>query len=269
MNKNLLYLGFSLLLSTSCQQAANEEQVTSSTTAPASITQEFPSFFKEVLQAHGGVKKWNEMGTMKYQLTSDGKTETHTIDLKNRKSLVQAENYSLGFDGEQVWVSPNKSAFPGGSARFYHNLYFYFSAIPLVLADPGVNYEQMDDMVLQGNKFNVIGISFSEGIGNSPQDKYRLLVNPETKRLEWLLHTVTFFDGKPSDKFNALKYEDYQEHQGLLFPTKLVGYKYENGEIGDQRFSATFKNLNLKKEQPDQQQFVTPEGAEIDSMATI
>jgi hypothetical protein len=226
-------------------------------------SQSYPSYFLEVLEAHGGLKQWKQMGTMQYHLRKEENTETHTIDLKNRKDLIEASNYTLGYNGEKVWVSPNKAAFPGKSAKFYHNLYFYFLSIPFVLADPGVAYEQLEDMELQGQQYQVIEASFGAGVGDSPEDKYRLLINPQSKRLEWLLFTVTFFDGQASDKFNALKYEDYQEHQGLLFPHQLTGYAYENGQIGDVRDVTHFDQLQLKEEQPDQQLFEMPEQAEV------
>lgn len=223
----------------------------------------YPEYFRQVLQAHGGLEQWQEMGTLQFRLRKEDHTETHIIDLKSRKGLVKASNYTLGYAGEEVWVSPNKAAFPGKSARFYHNLYFYFLSIPFVLADPGVAYRQLENLELQGQEYEVIEASFGAGVGDSPEDIYRLLINPETKRLEWLLFTVTFFDGQASDKFNALKYEDYQEHQDLLFPHKLTGYAYENGEIGQVRDVNHFDELQLKEEQPDQQQFEMPEQAEV------
>ena len=70
------------------------------------------------------------------------------------------------------------------------------------------------------------------------------------------------FDGQPSDKFNALKYDDYQEHQGLLLPHKLTGYAYEDGQIGDIRYVNHFDQIDLNKEKPDQQLFAMPEQAE-------
>ncbi len=73
-----------------------------------------------------------------------------------------------------------------------------------------------------------------------------MLIDPETKRMEWLLYTVTFFDGQPNDKFNALKYGNYQEHQGLLFTQESTGYNYENGEIGDVRYRLDRKTYAQK-----------------------
>lgn len=230
---------------------------------PTASTQTYPPYFMEVLQAHGGLEQWTQLGAMQFQLTSDGNRETHLIDLKNRKDLIIAADYTIGYDGQQVWVKPNQKAYPGESARFYHSLFFYFYAIPFVLADPGIRYEQLEPLQLQGKNYDVIGVTFGEGVGDSPEDKYRLLINPETKRLEWLLYTVTFFDGQSGEKFNALKYEDYQEHKGLLFPRQLTGYVYDNGQIGPVRYQATFGNLSLEEEQPEQQQFEKPEGAEI------
>ena len=222
----------------------------------------YPDYFGKVLQAHGELEKWKQMGTLQYRLQKDDQTEIHLIDLTNRKDLIKTSNYTLGYNGEKVWVSPEAAAFPGKSAKFYHNLYFYFLSIPFVLADPGVTYEQLENMELQGKQYQQIEVAFGEGVGDSPEDKYRLLINPETNQLEWLLYTVTFFDGQPSDKFNALKYDDYQEHKGLLFPHKLTGYAYEEGQVGEVRYVVHFDQLQLAEEQPDQQQFEMPQQAE-------
>ncbi|MCJ8163214.1 hypothetical protein MKJ04_00060 [Pontibacter sp. E15-1] len=256
----LIYLALATLLVTACQPA--EDNAAHTTEANA---QEYPSYFKEVLDAHGGLEKWKQFGSMQYQITKKGETETHLIDLKNRKDLVKADKYTIGYDGHQVWVSPNKAAFPDQSATFYHNLYFYFHAMPFVLADPGVNYEKLDTISVQGKTYNVIGISFGSGVGETPEDQYQLFIDPATNRMAWLLYTITYFDKKQSDEFKALKFEDYKENQGLLFPTKLTSYKYENGQIGDLRYGFTFDGLALKKEQPDQAQFEKPENAEVDS----
>ena len=262
MKRNLMYVALAALLLQACQPAEDKATETKGVTAERAA---YPEYFRDVLQAHGGLEQWQKLGTMQFELTSNGNTETHIIDLKNRKDLVKSDDYTIGYDGEQVWVSPDRAAYPGKSARFYHNLYFYFYAIPFVLADPGVDYEQLEPMELQGKKYNAIGISFGEGVGTTPEDEYRILLNPETNRLEWLLYTATFFDGQPSGQFNALKYENYQEHQGLLLPGKLTSYKYENGQIGDVRYNVSIDKLQLKDAQPAQEQFEKPEQAEVEA----
>jgi hypothetical protein len=231
-----------------------------------SETIDYTSQFKELLQAHGGLENWRKYGLMQYKLTTKDNSETHIIDLKTRKDLVLAEKYKIGFDGDQVWVSPNRLAYPGKSARFYHNLYFYFYAIPFVLADPGINFEDLGQTEIQGKSYKTLGVTFSEGIGDTPEDEYRLLIDLETNRLEWLLYTVTYFDKKTSNTFNALKYDNYQEHKGLIFPQKLTGYTYANGQIGDVRYSVSIDSLLLEEKQPEQQQFEKPTNAEYENL---
>ena len=269
MKKGLQYAFLASFLISACQPAADKKTNRSEEIAAQLPAQKnLPAYFNQVLQAHGGQQNWYKLGAMQYQVTRDGNTEIHIIDLKNRKSLIKANTYSIGQNGEQVWVSPEKAAFPGKSARFYHNLYFYFYAIPFVLADPGGNYEKLQNLVLAGKSYEVIQVTFGEGVGDSPDDQYRLLINPDTNRLEWLLYTVTYFGGKPGEqKFNALKYSNYQKHQGLLFPKQLIGYTYEKDKLGEERYRATFENLQLKEGQPDQRQFEMPEKAEVDSLA--
>lgn len=253
----------------SCQPSEDKTTEVTEETTEINAAATFPAYFEQVLQAHGGLEKWQQFGGMQYELQTDlggnPATETHIIDLKTRKDLVKGGDYTIGFDGQQVWVSPNRAAYPGKSARFYHNLFFYFYTIPFVLADPGVKYEQLDDLELEGKTYRVIGTSFGEGIGDTPEDQYRMLINPETNQMEWLLYTVTYF-GSDNVQFNALKYEDYQEQQGLLLPGKLTGYKYENGQIGDVRYKVSFENVQLMQEQPAAEQFAMPANAEVDSL---
>lgn len=88
-----------------------------------------PPYFSETLKAHGGLDKWKSFKTLEYDLLHDGDatpTEHYTLDLLNRKDLTVADSFKIGFDGKEVWVTPNKDAFNGRSARFYHNLYSYF-----------------------------------------------------------------------------------------------------------------------------------------------
>ena len=271
MNNKLNYFLIILSLFYACQPAAQKTAEDRKATAASNSTANgYPSFFQEILEAHGGLKNWNKLGLMQYQVTIDGKTETHLIDLKNRKSLIKGNSYTIGQDGVSVWVSPDKAAFPDKSARFYHNLYFYFYSIPFVLADPGGKYKQLNDLILQVKNYHVVEVQFGENIGDSPEDRYRLLIDPKTKQMMWLLYTVTYFGQKPGEPtFNILKYENYREQQGLLFPQQLTGYKNEKGQVGEVRYQVYFKSLELKEQQPNQRQFEKPEKSEIDSGTLI
>lgn len=227
-----------------------------------------PDSFSETLKAHGGLEKWKSFKTLEYDLLREGDsipTEHYTLDLLNRKDLTVADSFKIGFDGNEVWVAPNKGAFKGRSARFYHNLYSYFLTTPLILSDPGAIYKE-DTITVDGKFYNVISVSFEEGVGDADKDAYKLLVDPSTKKMEKLLYTVTYYSREAHENYNALSYEDWTDVSGILLPTRLVGYKYNNGTLGDKRYEVAFANIQLKEESPNQEIFKMPAEAEIDSL---
>ena len=231
------------------------------------IYSHYPENFAKLLKAQGGLDKWNLSNTLEFDLVNseDSSTEHHIVDLKSRKVLVQGDSFKIGFDGSEVWVAPNKKAFAGKSARFYHNLFFYFFSIPYVLADPGINYQD-DTVNLDGQNFSCIKATFNIGVGDSDKDFYKMIVDPQTNRLTSLLYTVTFYSGEVQERYNLLKYEDQQEINGLIFPGRLVGYKYENDSVKENRYEYTFRNISLKETVASDSLFAMPLMAEVDSL---
>lgn len=229
-----------------------------------------PPYFSETLKAHGGLDKWKSFKTLEYDLLHDGDatpTEHYTLDLLNRKDLTVADSFKIGFDGKEVWVTPNKDAFNGRSARFYHNLYSYFLTIPFIVSDPGALYSE-DTLTVNGKFYNVINVNFEEGVGDADKDAYKLLIDPSTKQMDKLLYTVTYYSGEAHENYNALSYEDWKDINGLRMPTKLVGHKYSDGVIGEKRYEVNFVNIQLKEESPNQDIFNMPTEAEIDTLKT-
>lgn len=184
----------------------------------------FPSELAKVFEKHGGLTKWKSTRTLSFNKGE----ESHTTDLWSRKAVVQSPKFSLGFDGENVWVS-DTTAYKG-NPTFYYNLYFYFYAMPFVLADDGIVYEKIDDLVFEGKKYPGYKISYKANIGSSPDDNYFIYYNPETYQMEWLGYTVTYFSKKPTNKANIIKYHDWNSVNGLVLPKSISWYKKdENG----------------------------------------
>ena len=227
-----------------------------------------PDLLQKGLQAHGGLDRWRSMETMIYTVERMDKPEQHLIDLDSRKVLLTHENYTVGFDGQEVWVTPDKAAFGSGSARFYHNLRFYFVAMPFIVADPGINYEVLPQKEFQGKSYEALRITYNDGVGDAPEDEYILHFDPETYKMEWLLYTVTYYTGQAGERYNLLHYSDWQEVNGLLMPQKMVGYKYEDGKIGDKRYERLVSDFELKTTREDDAIFDMPAEAEIDSLIT-
>lgn len=236
--------------------------------APVDYYEGLPESYASLLKAHGGLDKWRSFKTLEYDLIhpdDSTKNEHYTLDLLNRKDLTVADSFQIGYDGNEVWVAPNKKAFKGRSARFYHNLYSYFLTIPFIVADPGVMYAN-DTLTVDGKLYNVINVSFEKGVGDADNDSYKILVDPTTNKMEMLLYTVTYFSGEAHENYNALRYEDWKDINGVNLTTHLVGYKYSNGTTGDKRYDVMFSNIQLKEESPNQSMFEMPAGAEIDSL---
>jgi len=225
-----------------------------------------PEAMQSGIIAIGGIERWNSFGTLSYDLRSSWSEDHQMIDLKNRNLLINCEKYTVGFEGNEVWVSPSLDSIK--SARFYSSLFFYFLSIPYVFNDDGVKYEDLGNRLLFGNTYQAVKISYESGTGDAYNDEYIAHFNPETHVLEWLLYTVTYHTGEKKDQFSALSYSGWSDINGIKLPTKLISYKYKNDSIGDQKYEATFTNLSLSQESPDQNMFKIPEGAEIDSMKT-
>lgn len=225
-----------------------------------------PKALLQGVEAHGGMQRWNEMQTWAYTIDKNDNPERQLTDLKTRKVLNKQKDYTVGFDGKEVWITPNKAAFGKGSPRFYHNLYWYFHAFPFVMTDPGINYEVLPQKEINGRMHDVVKISYNAGVGDAPDDYYIAHFDTETHQMYMLLYTVTYFQGKPGDKFNALIYDDWIKVNGLLVPNSMKGYKYADGKLGEQRYHRFFKDIALSTTPADQAIFEMPAGAEIDEL---
>lgn len=218
------------------------------------------------LAAHGGLDTWQSYGMLEYDLVQGDEGDHQMIDLHTRKVLVANDTYKIGFDGENVWITPGMDAF-GGSPRFYSSLYFYFFGIPFVLADPGTNREDLGQRTVAGKTYDVIQVTFGNGVGDSPDDAYLPHFDPETHQLAMLLYTATYRDQEPSDSYNALVYDEWQEVGGLLVPKKMTFHRWDNDQqqLGEPRGERVFNNVRFEQAAPDPSRFAMPEGAAMDT----
>jgi hypothetical protein len=218
-----------------------------------------PEEFKKLLDAHGDWSKWVKAKAFSYAMVHETTLswENHYINLTDRKVRIDADTWQIGNDGERVWISPNRQAFNGNSVRFYHNLYFYFFSIPYIFTDPGVTVEKTENKMVNGQSYEAFAVSFDEKVGDSPNDKYFMLVDPETGKLAWVLYSVTFFD-KNNTKMSALKYEDYRDAAGLIFPRVMTGYQYENDSARYINYQVSFSDVFLVEKEMDADLFAMP-----------
>jgi len=222
---------------------------------------EYPADLKKVFDNHGSLAKWKTMKSLSYEIVKDEGNETQMIDLQNRYERIKASNFESGFDGQNYWVVADTSY--KGNPKFYTNLIFYFYAMPFVLADDGINYSEAIPISFEGVEYPGYRISYHDDIGVSPEDEYFIHYHPVTKEMAWLGYTVTFYSGKKSEKISWIRYNDWQDIEGLKLPKSLSWYKTEEGKITELRNTRKFVNIELSKEDFPEGQLSMPEEAKV------
>jgi hypothetical protein len=209
--------------------------------------EKFPEVLEKVFEKHGGIDTWRKAKTLSFNKGE----EAHTIDLQSRRTVIQSPKYSLGYDGKEVWISEKDSGTFKSTPAFYYNLHFYFYAMPFVLADDGIIYEDAEAITFEGKEYPGIKISYEANIGTSPDDNYIIYYDAETYQMQWLAYTVTFRSKKPSDRYNLLRYKEWETVNGLVLPKMINWYKKdENGQPIEPQGTPTNYTLPLVSKDP-------------------
>ncbi|WP_062061026.1 DUF6503 family protein [Aquimarina longa] len=248
--KNLL-IGLLLITTViSCKQETTSEkktQIKEETILDRS--NDFPKDIAAVFNAHGGIKAFDQMNTLIFEMVKPEGNEKHTIDLKTRHARIETDQFILGFDGEEAWLEQDSTYF-NGNPRFYHNLMFYFYAMPFVLGDDGISYEKVEDLKVENSSYLGYKVSYDDGVGDSPKDNYFLYYDKVSGKMKYLAYTVTFFSKEESKKISLIEYADWENIDGLLFPKTLKWREYKDGVVGEIKGERNFVNASVSKEKP-------------------
>ena len=249
-----------VLLLASCA-SPNNDIATAPSESATSSEEALPPVLAQALEAHGGLAQWRAQQRLEYDVHRKGMLLDHQlIALRPRKVLLTGDDYTIGYDGTQHWVSPDTAAFPG-DVRFYHNLQFYFMALPFLFADPGIRYEPLAPRTIRDITYEGVRVSFEPGVGDASDDEYRAYFDPDTHHLTWLLYTVTYFSGEPSEKYSARWYQAWHEVNGLLLPERVISYRWEDDALGEARDTTVYRNVEISNIPPDESIFLMPNQA--------
>lgn len=260
MNKSIFFLAALIAFASCKNDTTTKTEEVAVVTTPA---REYPSEISKIFDAHGGIDAWNEKNNIRFTIPKGEIQEIYTVDTKSRKSTIETKDFTLGFDGEKVWLKQDTIAFEPKRAGFYHNLMFYFYAMPFVLGDEGITYSEVPALEMDGVSYPGTKISFNSGVGSSSDDNYLVFSDPTTNEMAWLAYTVTYGGDGPSDRYNYIKYASWEDVDGVKLPNEIHWYNVEEGQPTVMRNAVKFTNLSATNEQLDATTFAKPAEGEF------
>lgn len=205
---------------------------------------------RESMAAHGGLEKWYGNGQLQFRWVYHMedkdpvviKNTLQTFDPKTMavKHQVADSETTFGMNKGEAWIRPKDAEF-SSPPSFWALTPIYFFGIPFVFNDENANFQKLPDpMVFEGKNYAQVKVTYDQTAGNSPDDYYVLLIDPETKITRGAYYIVTnplvAKDGPGPPKFITL--DNLQDFDGVKLPTGHRTFKIEDGKItGQMRFT--------------------------------
>jgi hypothetical protein len=266
----------------SCQTApAGGERTEAEQTRERLTASEGGQVVLRAIEAHGGLEAWYAAPTSAYTweyanvgadlhfksyMVADNRTRQvyHDLLTVGPYGDPQPVDARFAWDGTDAWMWPASIESP--NARFWATTGYYFQQIPFVLADPGLRYERLPDEELDGTTYQMVIVSYDDGVGDSPGDTYTLYVHPETGLVDAIRYTVTFGRGRQPgtpQRETLMYYRDYVTVDRLTVPRYLRGYAFADGRRGEFRNEAWADSISFKRAF-DVARLRAPHGARVD-----
>ncbi|WP_282044002.1 DUF6503 family protein [Winogradskyella flava] len=262
--KHILFIFLFAIFIMGCKNEPKTESTQIDDVSNEDITTSiYPESITKIFDAHGGIDQWNKMKTLSFTMEKPNGKELTTTNLKTRAELIDTPTYALGFDGKDLWVNEKDGKEYKGKPWFYKGLMMYFYAMPFIVGDDGIIYEDAEPLIFDGKTYPGILISYEAGVGVSPDDQYIIYYDAETGQMEWLAYTVTFGKDGKSKEFKFIRYNNWQTVNGLRLPKSVDWYKYENNRPTEKRNTVGFMDVIVSESAPDNSMFTLPEGAKV------
>ncbi len=263
MSTKRILLAVLTTMAISCKELPKETKVEPGGQGSETAETPFPEDLTKVFDAHGGIEVWKSKKTLIFEMPAEKEGEfgeRHTVDLHSRRDRIDMGAISMGFDGSEVWLLDREKTYKGDPV-FYHNLMFYFYAMPFVLGDDGIHYGETENLEYEGKYYPGIRIGYGDGIGASPKDEYFVHFDPDTHQMAWLGYTVTYRSGQKSDNIRWIRYNDWALLDGLVLPRSITWHEYEGRDIKAAGGTARFENVSLSEKAKPAAFYAKPEHA--------
>lgn len=225
------------------------------------------------IEAHGGLDPWLSNGPLRFRfryvpLSGPARDTYQTVSPWSsvaRHQLADDRSVEFGWTGTQAWVHP-PDADPKTNVRFWSLTPYYFVGIPFVLADPGVQYEQLPDATWEDKEYHLVKTTF-EGVGDAPDDFYVIYIKKDTFEVDAIRYIVTypgFFPGGGQSPEKIMAYDGATTVGGATFAASHRTFEWdpETEKRGELVTNVEVSDLAW---QPDvgPDYFDAPEGAKI------
>lgn len=226
----------------------------------------------QAIEAHGGLSRWYGNGPLQFHFNYqplDGKTPRNTIQMsdnwsaKARHKMATDTTLQFGWDGQQAWALPDTSKIPF-DARFWALTPYYFVGIPFVLADEGVYLEGAGLDNLEGVTYDLVKVTFGEGVGDAPDDNYVIYLHPESHQVGAYRYVVSYpayfpEGGHTPEKIMVL--DGKQTVEGIVFPESYRTFMWKDDEAGEHVTNVTLSDIHFRPDLP-KEFFDTPTAAQ-------
>ncbi len=132
--------------------------------------------------------------------------------------------------------------------RFDAYTWSYFFLFPYKLSDPGTNWEKVRLPQLNNREHNTYKLSFDAGVGDAPDDWYKLYVNKSTGLIEVSSYIVTANKSREEAEKDphAIEYSNYKTIDGipLAHNWSFWGWTKDSG-LTEQIGSAELRNIKF------------------------
>ena len=113
-------------------------------------------------------------------------------------------------DGEELEGSDVKKALDRAYGRFINDTYWLL--MPAKMQDPGVNLGSEGEADKDGKTFDVVRVTFGQGVGRTPQDTYWAYVSKDSGLMERWEFVLT---GQEAKDRAAFTWTDWQTVGGV------------------------------------------------------
>lgn len=233
------------------------------TLAQFSCTKNVQDVVDDAIKAHGGDIYQNlnvefDFRDKHYVITKeDGfyQYERSQVDSSGNKiqDFVTDGSFNRNINGVKTEV-------PDSTANLYTssvNSVAYFFLLPAPLNDEAVKKELLEDMVIKGETYNVVEVTFSEqGGGKDFQDRYLFWIHKSKNTVDYLAYSyevngggVRFREAYNVRTQNGLRFCDYRNYglEDTKTPLEELPKIFESGKLP---LLSSIENKNVKVTKP-------------------